>query len=103
MALAGGGRIKVPLKAGYLYQEDGILAPDGHCRAFDANARGTVVGSGVAMIVIKPLSDAIRHGDTIYAVIKGTTINNDGSAKVGFTAPSIQGQAALIEETLAMV
>ncbi len=102
MALAGGARIRVPLNAGYLYQEDGILSPDGHCRAFDAEAKGTVVANGVAMIVIKRLSDAMRDGDNIYALIKGTAINNDGAAKVGFTAPSVQGQAAVISEAQAI-
>jgi phthiocerol/phenolphthiocerol synthesis type-I polyketide synthase E len=102
MALAGGAKIGVPLTAGYLYEEGGILSPDGHCRAFDAEARGTVSGSGVGMIVLKRLSEAIRDGDCIHAVIKGSAINNDGSQKVGFTAPSIQGQAAVIGEALAV-
>jgi len=102
MALAGGARVKVPLKAGYLYQEGGIPSPDGHCRAFDEQARGTVVASGVGMIVLKRLSDALGDGDTIYGLIKGTAINNDGHQKVGFTAPSIEGQALVIEEALAM-
>ncbi len=102
IALAGGARVKAPLKAGYIYQEDGIPSPDGHCRSFDADARGTVIGSGVAMIVLKRLSEAISDGDTVYAVIKGSAINNDGSLKVGFTAPSMQGQAAVISEAHAM-
>jgi len=102
MALVGGAKIQAPLKAGYLYQEGGILSPDGHCRAFDAEARGTRFGSGVAMIVVKRLSEALQDGDTIHAVVKGTAVNNDGALKVGFTAPSVQGQAAVIEEALAM-
>ena len=102
MCLVGGGRVKVPLTAGYIYLEDGIPSNDGHCRAFDADARGTAIGSGVAVIAVKRLSDAIRDGDTIHAVIKSTAVNNDGSAKVGFTAPSVQGQAAVIAEALAM-
>lgn len=102
MALVGGARIEVPLKAGYLYEEGGILSPDGQCRAFDAEARGTVFGNGVAMIVVKRLSEAIRDGDSIHAVIKGTAINNDGSMKVGYAAPSLQGQASVIEEALAI-
>lgn len=102
MAIAGGARIKVPLKAGYLYQEDSIPSPDGHCRAFDAEARGTVLGSGVGIIVLKRLSDAIQDGDCIYAVIRGSAINNDGSLKTGFTAPSVQGQANVIADALAM-
>ena len=102
MALVGGVKIQAPLNAGYLYQEGGILSPDGHCRAFDAEARGTRFGSGVAMIVVKRLSDALDDGDAIHAVVKGTAINNDGALKVGFTAPSVQGQAEVIEEALAM-
>jgi phthiocerol/phenolphthiocerol synthesis type-I polyketide synthase E len=100
MALVGGGRIRVPLTAGYTYEQGGILSPDGHCRAFDASAQGTVAGSGVAMIVLKRLSEAIRDGDCIHAVIKGSAINNDGSQKVGFTAPGIQGQVAVIQDAL---
>lgn len=102
LALAGGARIGVPLKAGYLYDEGGILSPDGRCRAFDAEARGTVVGNGCGIIVLRRLSDAVRDRDHIHAVIKGSAINNDGSGKVGFTAPSIQGQAAVVEEALTL-
>ena len=102
MALVGGGRIEAPLKAGYLYEEGGILSPDGQCRVFDADARGTVFGNGVCMVLIKRLSDAIKDGDTIHAVIKGTAINNDGSQKVGYAAPSVNGQSKVIEEALAM-
>lgn len=102
MALAGGAKIGSPLKAGYLYEEGGIHSPSGQCRAFDTDAQGTVVGNGVGIIVLKRLSDAVNDGDHIYAVIKGSAINNDGSQKVGFTAPSIQGQASAIEEALAL-
>ncbi|HEY9151630.1 MAG TPA: beta-ketoacyl synthase N-terminal-like domain-containing protein, partial [Anaerolineales bacterium] len=102
MALAGGAKISVPLKAGYLYEEGGIRSPDGKCRAFDADARGTVVGNGAGVVVLKRLSDAINDSDSVYAVIKGSAINNDGSQKVGFTAPSIQGQASAIEEALTL-
>ncbi len=102
MALAGGARITVPLTAGYMYEEGGIQSPDGHCRAFDAEARGMVVGNGVGLVVLKRLTEAIRDGDCIHAVIKGTAINNDGSQKIGFTAPSIQGQASVIEDALAI-
>ncbi|MHA2428357.1 MAG: beta-ketoacyl synthase N-terminal-like domain-containing protein, partial [Candidatus Hermodarchaeia archaeon] len=102
IALAGGGRVHVPLTSGYMYQEGGILSPDGHCRAFDAEARGTVGGSGVGLVVLKRVAEAIEDGDNIYAVIKGTAINNDGSQKIGFTAPSIAGQAAVISEALAI-
>jgi len=100
MALAGGARVKVPLRVGYFYEDGGIPSRDGHCRAFDANASGALIGSGVAMILLKPLSDAVRDRDSIYAVIKGTAINNDGSRKAGFTAPSVQGQADVVQEAL---
>ena len=96
MALAGGVSITFPQKRGYQYQEGGIVSPDGHCRAFDAAAQGTVFGSGCAIVVLKGLEDAIADGDSIYAVIKGYGINNDGGGKVGFTAPSVEGQAAAI-------
>lgn len=102
MALAGGARIKVPATAGYIYQEDGILSPDGHCRPFDLNARGTVPASGVAIVVLKRLVDAHRDRDRVYAVIRGSAVNNDGAAKIGFTAPGVEGQAAVIEEALAV-
>lgn len=97
IALAGGVSIKVPQKAGYLYEGEGIGSPDGHCRAFDAEARGTVGGSGVGIVVLKRLEDAIVDGDFIYAVIKGSAINNDGSEKIGYMAPSIEGQAKVIK------
>jgi len=96
MALAGGVSIRIPQKSGYLYQEGGILSPDGHCRPFSADARGTVSGEGAGVVVLKRLEDALRDGDTIYAVIKGTAINNDGAGKVGYTAPSVDGQAKVI-------
>jgi malonyl CoA-acyl carrier protein transacylase len=102
MAIAGGVSISVPQKTGYFYQEDMILSPDGHCRAFDAQARGTLFGSGVGIVVLKLLSEAIPDGDNIYAVIKGSAINNDGALKLGFTAPSIEGQAAVISDALAI-
>lgn len=102
MALGGGGRVTAPLASGYLYEEGGIPSPDGHCRAFDAQARGTVGGNGVGLVVLKRLEEAVEDGDHIYAVIRGSAINNDGALKVGFTAPSIQGQAAVISEALAL-
>ena len=102
IALAGGASITVPVKAGYFYQEGAITSPDGHCRAFDAQAQGTVGGNGVGLVVLKRLSDAVRDGDTIHAVIKSSAINNDGSLKVGFTAPSVEGQAQVISEALLM-
>ncbi len=96
MALAGGVTVSLPQKRGYLFQEGMILSPDGHCRAFDADARGTVAGNGVGIVVLKRLADAIADGDNIYAVIKGSAVNNDGSQRVGFTAPGIDGQAEVI-------
>ena len=102
LALAGGGSITFPHKEGYYYQEAGILSPDGHCRAFDAEARGTVAGEGAALVVLKRLVDALADGDTIHAVIKGTAVNNDGSVKIGYTAPSVDGQAEVIGDALAM-
>lgn len=101
MALAGGAFIPVPQKVGYHYEEGGHLSPDGHVRAFDASAGGTVNGSGVAVVVLKRLEDALADGDTIHAVIRGSSVNNDGSQKVGFTAPSVDGQAEVIEAALA--
>jgi acyl transferase domain-containing protein/acyl carrier protein len=102
MALAGGVGVAFPQQAGYLYQEGGILSPDGHCRPFDAQARGTVPADGVGIVVLKRLADALADGDAIRAVIKGAAINNDGGAKIGFTAPGIEGQAAAIALAQAM-
>ncbi|HEX7733565.1 MAG TPA: beta-ketoacyl synthase N-terminal-like domain-containing protein [Ktedonobacteraceae bacterium] len=102
MCLAGGVSISVPQKAGYLYLEGSIRSPDGHCRAFDARAQGTVSGSGVAVVVLKRLADAIADGDCIHAVIKGSAINNDGAMKIGYTAPGIDGQSEVITEALAV-
>lgn len=96
IALAGGVSIINFKNEGYLYEEGGILSRDGHCRAFDANAQGTIVGDGVALVVLKRLSEAIADGDTIHAVLLGSAMNNDGSAKMGFTAPSIDGQAEVV-------
>ncbi|HEY9420051.1 MAG TPA: type I polyketide synthase, partial [Thermoanaerobaculia bacterium] len=100
LALAGGVSIRVPQRAGYRYTEGGIYSPDGHCRAFDRQAGGTVSGSGAGVVVLKRLEDALADGDQILAVIRGSAINNDGSAKVGFTAPSVEGQVAVISEAL---
>lgn len=100
MALAGGASIYVPQATGYLYTKDMILSPDGHCRAFDAQAQGTVGGSGVGVVVLKRLRDALADGDPIRAVIKGSAINNDGALKAGYTAPSVQGQANVIADAM---
>ncbi|WP_245450586.1 type I polyketide synthase [Neorhizobium sp. SOG26] len=98
MALAGGVTIEFPHRRGYLFQEGEILSPDGHCRAFDHRSAGTVFGSGVGVVALRRLSDALRDGDVIHAVIKGTAVNNDGSSKAGYLAPSVSGQAAAILE-----
>ena len=102
MALAGGVALSVPQKQGYFYQEDMIFSPDGHCRAFDAGAQGIIGGNGVGAVLLKPLSNALEDGDHIYAVIKGSSVNNDGLAKAGYTAPSIEGQTVVISEAIAM-
>src|SRR6185369_15488359 len=96
LALAGGVRITVPQKMGYQYQVAGINSPDGHCRPFDAQAKGTLGGSGIGVVLLKRLDEALADGDIIHAVIKGSAINNDGSLKVGYTAPSVEGQAKAI-------
>jgi acyl transferase domain-containing protein/acyl carrier protein len=101
-ALAGGVSLRTPQTAGYLYQEAGIHSPDGHCRAFDAAARGTVFSSGAGIVVLKRLADALAAGDTVRAVLRGSAINNDGDAKVGFTAPSVDGQAEVVARALAL-
>ena len=96
MALAGGVTIALPQRSGYLWQEGMIYSPDGHCRAFDSDAQGLVSGNGVGIVVLRRLRDARADGDHIYAVIKGAALNNDGSAKVSFSAPSVDGQARVI-------
>jgi non-ribosomal peptide synthase protein (TIGR01720 family) len=100
MALAGGVSIRLPQKTGYLYEPGGPLSPDGRCHAFDAKAQGTTIGNGVGIVVLKRVKDAIADGNCIYAVIKGAAINNDGSMKVGYTAPSVDGQAEAIAEAV---
>ncbi|WP_433697158.1 SDR family NAD(P)-dependent oxidoreductase [Nocardiopsis sp. CA-288880] len=101
MALAGGVSIRVPHKVGHVYQEGGMASPDGHVRAFDTRARGSMFGDGAAVVVLKRLSDALRDGDNVWAVIRGSAMNNDGAMKVGYTAPSVTGQAAVIRDALA--
>ncbi len=101
MVLAGGISIRVPHRAGYFYDGGGVVSRDGHVRAFDAQANGTVFGSGGGILVLRRLADAISDGDTIYAVIKGSAVNNDGSEKAGYTAPSVNGQAEAVIEALA--
>ena len=102
MALAGGVSISAVQKTGYMFMEGGINSPDGHCRAFDAEAKGCIGGNGVGVVLLKRLTDALADGDPIHAVIKGSAINNDGSVKVGYTAPSVEGQSAVIAEALAV-
>ncbi|MBU8697068.1 SDR family NAD(P)-dependent oxidoreductase [Bacillus pumilus] len=102
LALAGGVTLHQPQITGYQYQEGMIYSPDGHCRPFDEKAKGTVFGEGAGVVALKRLKDAIEDGDFIYAVVKGSATNNDGSNKVGYTAPSVSGQASVIESALEM-
>jgi len=101
VALAGGVSVSVPHRVGYLQEEGAITSPTGRCRAFDADADGTVPGNGAGIVVLKRLSDALRDRDPIRAVIRGAAINNDGAAKLGFTAPGPDGQADVIRRALA--
>jgi len=101
LALAGGVTLELPHAQGYLPRPGEILSPDGHCRPFDAAAAGTVFGSGVGLVVLRPLAAALREGDRIYAVVKGSAVNNDGARKVSYLAPSVDGQAAVVAEALA--
>jgi acyl transferase domain-containing protein/thioesterase domain-containing protein len=101
MALAGGVTIELPHGRGYIYKENEILSPDGHCHAFDHRAQGTVFGSGAGVVALRRLEDALRDGDHIWAVIKGSAINNDGAAKAGYLAPSVEGQTAAVRSALA--
>ena len=100
MALAGGVTIELPQGRGYLYKENEILSPDGHCHAFDHRAQGTVFGSGAGVVALRRLGDAIADGDHIWAVIKGSAVNNDGAAKAGYLAPSVDGQAQAVSLAL---
>lgn len=101
MALAGGASVTCPTRSGYLYQEGSMLSPDGRTRSFDAQAQGTVFSDGAAVVLLKRLSDALADGDTIYAVLRSACVNNDGGSKASFTAPSVDGQAAVIRAALA--
>ncbi|MBQ4862176.1 amino acid adenylation domain-containing protein [Pseudoalteromonas sp. MMG013] len=102
IALAGGVRIDTPQEQGYLFKEGGIFSKQGQCHAFGANADGTVFGNGAGVVLLKRLHEAMEDGDAIMAVIRGFATNNDGSDKVGFTAPSLNGQSRVISEALAM-
>lgn len=100
MAVAGAVSVGQPKPAGYLYEAGGIGAPDGQCRPFDADASGTIFTNGVGAVILKRLGDAKAAGDTVYAVIAGSAIGNDGSSKVGLTAPSVKGQASVLKKAL---
>jgi len=102
LAVAGGSGLTLPNNKGYLYLDGMINSPDGHCRPFDQDAKGTVEGNGLGIVVLKRLDAAIRDRDHIYAVIRGSAVNNDGNRKVGYTAPSVEGQAEVIRRALAM-
>lgn len=101
MALAGGASVTCPPRSGYLYNEGSMLSPDGRTRSFDAKAQGTVFSDGAAVVLLKRLADAQADGDTIYAVLRSACVNNDGGSKASFTAPSVDGQAAVIRAALA--
>ena len=102
LAIAGGVTIELPQGRGYLYKENEILSPDGACHAFDHRAQGTVFGSGSGVVVLRRLADALDDGDHIWAVIKGTAVNNDGAQKAGYLAPSVDGQAQAVAEAHAI-
>ncbi len=102
MAIAGGVTIELPQGRGYLYKENEILSPDGACHAFDHRAQGTVFGSGAGVVVLRRMADAVADGDHIWAVIKGSAVNNDGAQKAGYLAPSVEGQAQAVAEAQAM-
>ncbi len=99
-ALAGGVSIALSQPFGYRYQEGMIYSPDGHCRTFDAEANGTVFSDGAGVVVLKRYQDALRDGDHIYALVKGSAVNNDGMDKIGFTAPGLEGQTSVIRTAL---
>jgi len=100
LALAGGSAISVPHVTGYVYKEGGIVSPDGECRTFDAQAQGSIMGNGVGVVTLKRLAEALEDEDHIYAVIRGSAINNDGSMRVSYTAPGLDGQSEVIAEAL---
>ncbi|GGM45955.1 phthiocerol/phenolphthiocerol synthesis polyketide synthase type I PpsE [Longimycelium tulufanense] len=102
IAVAGGVALRVPHRVGYFAEPGSIVSPDGHCRAFDIRANGTVFGNGVGAVVLKPLAAALEDGDPVRAVILGSAANNDGSRKMGFTAPSVTMQAAVVAEAMAV-
>lgn len=101
MVLAGAMTVRVPHQAGYLYQEGGVASPDGHCRPFDKSANGSIFGSGGGVVVLKRLDQAKNDRDHIYAIIKGSAVNNDGAEKAGYTAPGVKSQANVVSEAQA--
>ncbi len=100
MALAGGVAIQVPHTGGYVYKEGGIVSPDGECRTFDAQAQGSVMGNGVGVVTLKRLSEALEDGDYIYAILRGSAVNNDGNMRVSYAAPGLDGQTEVIAEAI---
>ncbi|MBX3462824.1 MAG: SDR family NAD(P)-dependent oxidoreductase [Planctomycetes bacterium] len=102
MAMAGGVTILVPQDRGYLYKEGEVLSPDGHCRTFDADSRGTIFGSGAGVVLLRRLADALADGDRIHAIVAGSAVNNDGARKVSYLAPSVDGYAEVVAEALAL-
>jgi acyl transferase domain-containing protein len=100
LALAGAVSVRLPQNSGYWYQEDGILSPDGHCRSFDAGAAGTVFSNGIGVVALKRLEDAVADRDTILAIVRGSSINNDGARRASFTAPGVYGQSKVIGDAL---
>jgi acyl transferase domain-containing protein len=101
LALAGGVAVNIPQRVGFHFSREAIFSADGRCRAFDADAAGTVPGSGAGIVVLKRLDEALAHGDCIHAIIRGSAVNNDGSSKVGYTSPSVEGQRDVVLEALA--
>ncbi|MEN6451843.1 MAG: beta-ketoacyl synthase N-terminal-like domain-containing protein [Thermoguttaceae bacterium] len=102
MALAGGVTIRVPHQMGYLHSSQALLSPDGHCRPFDADAKGTIFGSGAGLVLLKPLPQALADGDHIHAVIRGSAVNNDGAAKLSYWATNAEGQMAACIDAMAV-
>lgn len=102
MALAGGSSIRVPNRVGYFHEPGSMASPSGYCRPFDVRADGTVFGSGVGAVLLKPLSDALADGDRIHAVLRGSAVNNDGATKMNYAAPNAAGQAEVIAEAHAL-
>ena len=102
ISLAGGVSLSLPYKSGYTHEQGMVLSKDGHTNSFDADAAGTIWSDGAGVVVLKRLDDALRDGDIVHAVIKGTATNNDGNRKIGFTAPSVKGQADVIKDSLIM-